>query len=170
MPGKTMQITDEALTEHDVRDFLNWRYPAPYQIYNLEVQNVDDAITFFLAPENGYLAVQDNEGSLVGFCCFGLEGQVPGGDYSRRCTRCRHRHEAGTDRARAGLCVCGRSADPCRADLRTATATRHRGRCSTGVRSASLRTTVSAGKSQFLSTTARPREYVILVKEVGNVD
>lgn len=80
--GETVQINDEPLSEEEIRDFLGWRYPPPYQIYNLEVQNVDDAIAFFLTPESGYLAVRDDEGAVVGFCCFGFEGQVPGGDYS----------------------------------------------------------------------------------------
>ena len=31
---------------------------------------------------NGYLALVDGAGVLVGYRCFGPEGQVPGGDYS----------------------------------------------------------------------------------------
>ncbi len=77
-----MQIRNEPLTEQEVRDFLNWRYDAPYDIYNLETTDLAGAIAFFLDGDNGYFAVYDEGDTLIGFCCFGFEGQVPGGDYS----------------------------------------------------------------------------------------
>ena len=70
------------LTQEDVIDFLEWRYPPPYDVYNLEVNDPTDTIAFFLLAETGYLAVRDSDDLLVGFCCLGFEGQVPGGDYA----------------------------------------------------------------------------------------
>jgi RimJ/RimL family protein N-acetyltransferase len=75
-----MQICQ--LTEDDVLDFLAWRYPPPYHIYNLEVDDPTDTVAYFLMAENGYFAVHDDADALVGFCCYGFEGQVPGGDYT----------------------------------------------------------------------------------------
>lgn len=70
------------LTEEDVIDCLHWRYPPPYNVYNMEVDDPTDTIAYFLFAENCYFAVRDSENALVGFCCFGFEGQVPGGDYA----------------------------------------------------------------------------------------
>ncbi|MEI7769715.1 MAG: GNAT family N-acetyltransferase [Chloroflexales bacterium] len=57
-----------------------WRYPPPYASYNLD----DDPallISVFSNPAYGYF--QLCEGSqLAGFCCFGDEGQICGGDYA----------------------------------------------------------------------------------------
>jgi len=54
-----------------------WRYPEPYGVYSLT--GVDPA--FFLDPANGYVALVDEAGSLIGYRCFGPDGRVPGYDY-----------------------------------------------------------------------------------------
>ena len=64
-------------------DYLDWHYEAPYDIYNLNVTDVLDAVSFYLWADSGYFAVRSQEDALIGFCCFGYEGQVPGGDYSQ---------------------------------------------------------------------------------------
>ncbi len=57
-----------------------WRYPPPYDVYNLEDPA---AVALFLSRrERGYYQVRAGSGELLAFCCFGEEGQVPGGDYS----------------------------------------------------------------------------------------
>ena len=40
-----------------------------------------DAIPALLDTQNRYFAVFDSSGDLIGFCCFGKEGRVPGGEY-----------------------------------------------------------------------------------------
>ncbi len=55
-----------------------WRYAAPYAVYDSDAHTAD----LMLDPANNYHAVVDASGSLVAFCCFGREAQVPGGDYS----------------------------------------------------------------------------------------
>ena len=112
----------------------------------------------------------DEEDALIGFCCFGFEGQVPGGDYSQDAL------DVGIG-MRPELTGQGLGYDFVAAVLayaektyRPAAATRHRLPC---FNRRSQRVFEKHGfrrQSQFLSTTARPREYVILVKEVGNVD
>ena len=88
---------------------------------------MDDAITFFLAPKNGYLAVRDSEGALVGFCCFGFEGQVPGGDYSVDALDVGIGMRPELTGQGLGYDVCGRSVGLCRGDIcPTAAARDHR--------------------------------------------
>jgi ribosomal-protein-alanine N-acetyltransferase len=50
------------ITEPEAREVLNWEYP--------------DIGTYH------YYAVRDERGELVGFCCYGEDAQVWGGDYA----------------------------------------------------------------------------------------
>jgi RimJ/RimL family protein N-acetyltransferase len=58
-------------------DIVTWRYEAPYDCYSLTEADA----AFFLDEANGYVALVDDEGSLIGYRCFGADGQVPGFDY-----------------------------------------------------------------------------------------
>jgi RimJ/RimL family protein N-acetyltransferase len=61
---------------------VGWRYPAPYDIYNMDFEELDEVVEFFVDPENSYYSISDATGELVAFCCFGHDAQVPGADYS----------------------------------------------------------------------------------------
>ena len=65
------------LTLEFARDICTWAYPAPYDRYDLTGSAPED----FHDPAHGYLALVDDAGVLVGYRCFGPEGQVPGGVY-----------------------------------------------------------------------------------------
>jgi RimJ/RimL family protein N-acetyltransferase len=54
-----------------------WHYPPPYDTYDL---SPDDA-RHLMQPEHRYHAVCEG-GEMVGYCCFGVDATVPGGDYS----------------------------------------------------------------------------------------
>lgn len=62
---------------HQVRDLrpaeaaevAGWRYPDEYATYELD-EPPD--------PAAGYFAVEDDDGHLVGYCCFGAEARVSG--------------------------------------------------------------------------------------------
>lgn len=57
-------------------DVVTWRYPAPYDCYNMGWADPD----FLVNPDNGFFAlVEDDE--LIGYRSFGEDGQVPGGSY-----------------------------------------------------------------------------------------
>ena len=59
----------DALSIEDGMDMAMWRYPGPWAVYDsLEAPR----------PDEGYWAVRDAEGELVGFCCFGEAARVPG--------------------------------------------------------------------------------------------
>jgi ribosomal-protein-alanine N-acetyltransferase len=65
------------LTPEFARDICTWSYPAPYDRYDLTGSDPED----FHDPAHGYLALVDASDALVGYRCFGPEGQVPGGVY-----------------------------------------------------------------------------------------
>jgi len=58
-------------------EMSTWRYPAPYQCYDLT--GTDPAR--FTDPANGFHALVDDAGVCIGFRSFGPDGQVPGGSY-----------------------------------------------------------------------------------------
>jgi RimJ/RimL family protein N-acetyltransferase len=70
------------MDEAGVRAIFAWRYPPPYDIYNLDVGRFEEDLPVFLDPGNAYHGLYDKAGSLVAFCCFGPEARVLGGDYS----------------------------------------------------------------------------------------
>jgi RimJ/RimL family protein N-acetyltransferase len=66
------------ITREQAERIITWSYQPPYGVYDL---NPDD-IKGLLNPEYRYHQVMDQEGNLVGYCCYGSDAQVPGGDYS----------------------------------------------------------------------------------------
>lgn len=74
MGGVDMRIA--AMTPEYAADIVTWRYPAPYDCYDV----VDVAPAFFLDPGNGFFALVSGA-ELIGFRSFGPDGQVPGGLY-----------------------------------------------------------------------------------------
>jgi RimJ/RimL family protein N-acetyltransferase len=58
-------------------DLTTWTYAEPYAQYSLD----DADPEFFTDPANGYLALVDDEGLLIGYRSFGADGQVPGYAY-----------------------------------------------------------------------------------------
>jgi ribosomal-protein-alanine N-acetyltransferase len=61
---------------------VHWRYSTPYDIYNLDSGDVGETIEALLDPQFHYHIMTDQQEGLVAYCCFGKDGQVPGGDYS----------------------------------------------------------------------------------------
>ena len=69
-------------TEADARAILGWRYPGIYAVYNANPARLDAGIASLIDPANAYFAIFDADGVLCGFCCFGAEARVPGGEYA----------------------------------------------------------------------------------------
>lgn len=65
------------------RTVLAWRYPPPYDLYHVEVGpgELHAAVSFLTDPANAYYRM-DQVGDLEAFCCYGLDAQVEGGDYT----------------------------------------------------------------------------------------
>jgi RimJ/RimL family protein N-acetyltransferase len=74
----------QPVSEAEVRGFLSWRYAPPYDLYNLDTINPDDELAYFLNPNNRFYSIINESGDLLAFCSFGLDAQVPGGDYGRQ--------------------------------------------------------------------------------------
>lgn len=67
------------LTKAHALDIFQWRYPIPYDFYD-PPDSVDPDL--FLDPGVCFHSILDSDSAFVGFCSFGLDGQVSGGDYS----------------------------------------------------------------------------------------
>lgn len=58
---------------------IGWNYGPPFRVYELSPEDLE---TLFI-PKYRYHQVLDGSGDLVGYCCFGEDARVAGGDYSR---------------------------------------------------------------------------------------
>jgi len=65
------------VSEGNAREITTWRYDPPYDLYDLAPRH----LTGFLNPDYRYHQVLNKNGRLVGYCCFGVDAQVPGGVY-----------------------------------------------------------------------------------------
>ena len=74
-----MPIELRPVVESDVRDFITWRYEPPYDGYSI-TGNEAELVVYFLSDKVRCHALLENS-ELVGFCTFGSDAQVPGGDY-----------------------------------------------------------------------------------------
>ena len=72
-----MEVVD--LTRAHAVDICTWRYPAPYDVYDMTGADPDE----LLDPALGFHALVA-EGRLIGFRSFGPDGQVPGWEYDDR--------------------------------------------------------------------------------------
>jgi RimJ/RimL family protein N-acetyltransferase len=77
-----MLFVFKPMDEASVDAISQWCYEPPYDIYNWDPDEID--ASFFLDPQNAYYCIANDQGNLVAYCCFGLDAQVPGGDYSTK--------------------------------------------------------------------------------------
>ena len=75
-----MKISFAPIDEQAASEIVRWCYQPPYEIYNLD--NTQESIEYALNPQYHFTTMRDESGRLIGFCSFGVDGQVPGGDYS----------------------------------------------------------------------------------------
>jgi len=75
-----MTIKLRPATDRDVREFVAWRYEPPYDAYNI-TQDPREAVEYFLGADVDCHALVDGA-DVVGYCTFGRDAQVPGGDYT----------------------------------------------------------------------------------------
>ena len=67
-------------TDRDVREFVAWRYEPPYDVYTMAM-DPGEAVEYFLGADIHCHTLVDGA-EVVGFCTFGRDAQVPGGDYT----------------------------------------------------------------------------------------
>ena len=72
-----MDITFEPITPELARELATWRYPAPYDTYDIGdeaaalAEMLDSRSPWFVAFEP-----DDTDGAPVGYCCFGTAAEV----------------------------------------------------------------------------------------------
>lgn len=69
------------MDEATARMIAGWRYDAPYDVYNGDPDEAEGGVQCFLNPRYNYYSIFDEQGALTGYCCFGEDARVPGGDY-----------------------------------------------------------------------------------------
>lgn len=79
---KTFDLTFRPMDEASAHEILTWRYEPPYDIYNANTDKADPFVQALLDPAYAYHAITDERGEFVGYCCFGADARVPGGDYA----------------------------------------------------------------------------------------
>ena len=61
---------------------VGWRYAGPYAAYDCPPDEAEETVRLMVDPASEYHAARDGDGVLVGYCCFGADARVPGGDYA----------------------------------------------------------------------------------------
>jgi [ribosomal protein S18]-alanine N-acetyltransferase len=77
-----MKITYRLADETSAREFLQWRYEPPYDIYNCPPADLEEALQYNIDSKNNVYSMFDENDELVAYCSYGGDAQVPGGDYS----------------------------------------------------------------------------------------
>jgi RimJ/RimL family protein N-acetyltransferase len=62
------------MTEDDARAICAWRYPAPYDAYNMS--DTEEARAEMLDPRSPYFTARDESDELIGYLCFGTSATV----------------------------------------------------------------------------------------------
>ncbi|MBV8886412.1 MAG: GNAT family N-acetyltransferase [Chroococcidiopsidaceae cyanobacterium CP_BM_RX_35] len=77
-----MELTFRQLEKEHALAILNWRYISPCDYYNYDALRIQEDLCYLLNPKNAFYAIVNLHGELEGYCSFGMDGQVPGGDYT----------------------------------------------------------------------------------------
>jgi ribosomal-protein-alanine N-acetyltransferase len=71
----------QAMTKETARTIAGWQYTGEYALFNVSPDELEGAVRDYLDPEFDYHSVWHPSFELAGFCCYGTEAQVPGGEY-----------------------------------------------------------------------------------------
>ncbi len=155
----------------DAQEIAGWTYDPPYHIYNMSTSDdLDTMVRFLLDPTTGHFGVYDGA-SLLAFCCYGREGQVPGFDYDAQPALDigvgMHPSFVGQGRGRLLLAaILAHGAALYHPSRWRATIAAFNQRSQQMFRNAGF---VSVG--EFVSTGKDPRSFIVFVKEVsGDLD
>jgi RimJ/RimL family protein N-acetyltransferase len=77
-----VKITYRPAKKKHARVFVNWKYQPPYDVYNCPPEEIGDSVQYNINPKNNVFVMLDENDRLVGYCSYGKDAQVPGGDYS----------------------------------------------------------------------------------------
>ncbi len=77
-----LHISYRPADEEAAREFLSWQYEPPYDIYNCPAEEMEAVIQYNIDPANNVYAMFDQDDELIGYCSYGADARVSGGDYS----------------------------------------------------------------------------------------
>jgi len=77
-----LQISYHPADEKSAREFLQWQYAPPYDVYNCPPDQTEKFARYNSNPENNVYTMFNEKDELIGYCSYGQDAQVPGGDYS----------------------------------------------------------------------------------------
>ena len=77
-----LSISYRPAEKKHAREFVNWQYKPPYDVYNCPPEEIGDAVQYNIDPTNNVYAMLDQNEELIGYCSYGKDAQVPGGDYN----------------------------------------------------------------------------------------
>lgn len=77
-----MQLTFCQFEKEHALAIISWRYDFPYDYYNFDADTLQEDLHYLLDAKHNFWAILNRQGELEGYCSFGSDGQVPGGDYS----------------------------------------------------------------------------------------
>lgn len=77
-----LQISYRPAEKKHAREFVQWVYESPYDVYNCPPEEIDNVVQYNIDPRNNVYAMLDQNEELMGYCSYGKDAQVPGGDYS----------------------------------------------------------------------------------------
>ncbi|MBT4285884.1 MAG: GNAT family N-acetyltransferase [Deltaproteobacteria bacterium] len=70
----------ESINVQGAITIASWEYAPPYNNYN-QTDPVD-AVNSYLLDKHQYHLIYNFENQIIGYCCFGGDARVSGGDYS----------------------------------------------------------------------------------------
>lgn len=76
-----MRFSFRRLEKEHALSILRWRYLPPYDSYDFDFDTVQEDLCYLIDPKNAFYAILNVHEELEGYCSFGADGQVPGGDY-----------------------------------------------------------------------------------------
>jgi [ribosomal protein S18]-alanine N-acetyltransferase len=94
-----MKLNLQLLSQARAQEIVAWRYENPYDFYDIHPDQAEQAVKALLEPGNNCFEILDVTNVFLGYCSFGTDGQVPGGDYSESALDV----GMGIDPARTGL-------------------------------------------------------------------
>lgn len=77
-----MKIVYRLADERSAREFVGWKYEPPYDVYNCSPDQFEKSVQYNIDPQNNVYAMFNEKDELVGYCSYGRDAQVPGGDYT----------------------------------------------------------------------------------------
>jgi RimJ/RimL family protein N-acetyltransferase len=71
-------------TTAEFEQIVRWQYAPPYDTYNTPESDYKETVCYFHELAENFVVIVTQDNTLLGFCSFGEDGQVPGGDYSTK--------------------------------------------------------------------------------------